>query len=159
MKRKRNVRKKSTTDKTTSADPVPSTSQSRLTDIQNKSSTNASKRKANTPKRKNPTTDMIVLGKKFKVSKKVLREIRTLQTSTHNIIPKLPFARLVKEIFLEHGPANLRIQAAALEALQVAVEMYMMDVFEDSNLCALHCKRVTLFVRDMQLALQIRRGA
>lgn len=49
-----------------------------------------------------------------------------------------------------------RWQAAALQALQEACESYLTHLFEDANLCALHAKRVTIMVRDIQLARRVR---
>ena len=49
-----------------------------------------------------------------------------------------------------------RWQAEALLALQEACEFYMVHLFEDSNLCAIHAKRVTIMVKDIQLARRIR---
>lgn len=86
---------------------------------------------------------------------KALREIRKYQQSTDLLIPKLPFSRVVKEIANRFQP-DLRFQASALQALQVAVEAHMISLFEDSNLCAIHAKRVTVMPRDMQLARRIR---
>ncbi|TPX30615.1 hypothetical protein SmJEL517_g05862 [Synchytrium microbalum] len=90
-----------------------------------------------------------------------LKEIRQYQKSTDLLIRKLPFARLVREIAQEYvtGGAldgELRFQSHALMALQEAAEAYMVHLFEDSNLCAVHAKRVTLMQKDMQLARRIR---
>lgn len=63
--------------------------------------------------------------------------------------------RLVREI-TQDFKTDLRYQAAALEALQQAAEAYLVGLFEDSNLCALHAKRVTIMPKDMQLARRIR---
>eukprot|EP01084_Bolivina_argentea_P320725 556527_1 len=84
-----------------------------------------------------------------------LREIRKYQASTDLLLRKLPFSRIVKEIATKYKP-DLRFQATALQALQVATEAHMVSLFEDSNLCAIHAKRVTIMPRDMQLARRIR---
>jgi len=84
-----------------------------------------------------------------------LREIRKYQKSTETLIPKLSFQRLVREICMDIK-ADTRFQSIALLALQEAAEGYLVSMFEDSYLCALHGKRVTLMVRDMQLARRIR---
>lgn len=73
----------------------------------------------------------------------------------------MPFQRLVREILYEipiptHGIRVDRIQANAIAALQEATEAYLVGLFEDANLCAIHAKRVTLQPKDMQLALRIR---
>ena len=50
---------------------------------------------------------------------------------------------------------DLRIQAAAVRGLQEAAEAYLVGLFEDSNLCAIHAKQVTIMPRDIQLARRI----
>ena len=84
-----------------------------------------------------------------------LREIRKYQKSTSTLIPTIPFLRLAREILNECN-TRLRIQAKAISALQEATEAYLVDLFNDANLCAIHAKRVTLQLKDMQLALRIR---
>ena len=51
---------------------------------------------------------------------------------------------------------GLRFQSAALSALQEAAEAYLTALFEDTVLCAIHAKRVTIMPRDMILARRIR---
>ena len=84
-----------------------------------------------------------------------LREIRRFQRSTEMLIRKLPFQRLVREI-AQDFKADLRFQSAAIMALQEASEAYLVGLFEDSNLCAIHAKRVTIMPKDIQLARRIR---
>ena len=84
-----------------------------------------------------------------------LREIRRYQKSTDLLIRKMPFQRLVRDVIRQFN-GELRCQMAALLALQEAVESYMVSLWEDSNLCAIHAKRVTIFPKDMQLAKRIR---
>jgi histone H3 len=84
-----------------------------------------------------------------------LCEIRRFQASTKLLIKRLPFQRLVRELAYEYK-TDLRFQVAALEALQEACEAYLVDLFEDSNLCAIHAKRVTVMPKDIQLARRIR---
>ena len=84
-----------------------------------------------------------------------LREIRRFQKSTELLIRRMPFQRLVREIAQTYSP-YLRFQSGAVLALQEAVEAYLVGLLEDSNLCAIHTKRVTIMPRDMQLARQIR---
>lgn len=91
-----------------------------------------------------------------------LREIRKYQKSTELIIRKAPFSRLVKQILQETEGVNgakttaTRLEPSALVALQEAAESYVVGLFEDTNLCALHAKRVTIHPLDMQLARRIR---
>ena len=84
-----------------------------------------------------------------------LRQIRKYQKSTELLIRKLPFQRLVREI-TEDYRSSLRFQSTALLALQEAAEAYLVGIMEDTNLCALHAKRVTIMPKDMQLARRIR---
>ena len=84
-----------------------------------------------------------------------LREIRRFQKTTELLIKKLPFQRLVREI-TDEMKVGMRFQSSALGALQEAAEAYLVALFEDTNLCALHAKRVTIMPKDMQLARRIR---
>jgi histone H3 len=67
----------------------------------------------------------------------------------------MPFQRLVREITLNFD-VDLRFQQTALLALQEASEAYLVGLFQDTNLCALHAKRVTIMPKDIQLARRIR---
>jgi len=84
-----------------------------------------------------------------------LREIRKYQKSTDLLIRKMPFQRLVREIAHEFK-TELRFQSTAVLALQEAAEAYLVNLFEDTNLCAIHAKRVTIMPKDMQLARRVR---
>ena len=84
-----------------------------------------------------------------------LREIRRFQKSTELLIHKLPFQRLVREVAEKHHP-GLKFRSAALGALQEATEAYLVALFEDTQMCAIHAKRVTIMPKDMQLARRIR---
>merc|ERR1739838_903963 len=93
---------------------------------------------------------------KKKPQKRALNEIRRLQRSTDLLIRKAPFMRLVKEITVNTiGGDQYRWQALAVEALQNAAEVYMTSLFEQSNLMALHAKRVTVMPKDVNLVLRI----
>ena len=83
------------------------------------------------------------------------REIKKYQHSTELLIRKLPFQRLVRELAQEFK-ADLRFQSTAILALQEAAEAYLVGLFEDTNLCAIHAKRVTIMPKDLQLARRIR---
>ena len=83
------------------------------------------------------------------------REIRKYQKSTELLIRKLPFQRLVREI-AQDFKTDLRFQSSAVLALQEAAEAYLVGLFEDTNLCAIHAKRVTIMPKDIQLARRIR---
>ncbi|BEJ14888.1 hypothetical protein CspHIS471_0406550 [Cutaneotrichosporon sp. HIS471] len=88
-----------------------------------------------------------------------LREIRKYQKTTNLLLAKLPFSRVVREIAFNSSSISageLRWQSSAILALQEAAEAFLVHLFEDSNLCAVHAKRVTLMVKDMQLARRLR---
>ena len=92
---------------------------------------------------------------KYRPGTVALREIRRYQKSTELLIRKLPFQRLVREVAHDFR-SNLRFQSHAIVALQEASEAYLVGLFEDTNLCAIHAKRVTIFPKDIQLARRIR---
>ncbi|OBT48387.1 hypothetical protein VE00_01228 [Pseudogymnoascus sp. WSF 3629] len=87
-----------------------------------------------------------------------LQEIRRYQRSTDLLMSKLPFSRLVREIAMTLVPRNqeLRWQSQAIQALQEAAEAFLVHLFEDTNLCAIHAKRVTIQPKDLQLARRVR---
>ena len=92
---------------------------------------------------------------RFRPGTVALRHIRKYQKSTELLIRKLPFQRLVREI-AQDFKTDLRFQSSAVMALQEASEAYLVGLFEDTNLCAIHAKRVTIMPRDIQLARRIR---
>jgi len=92
---------------------------------------------------------------RFRPGTVALREIRRYQRSTEMLLRKLPFQRLVREI-AQDFKNDLRFQSHAIFALQEAAEAYLVGLFEDTNLCAIHAKRVTIFPKDIQLARRIR---
>jgi len=110
---------------------------------------------------------------RFRPGTVALREIRRYQKSTELLIRKLPFQRLVREIaqgrskfhslvitgnqphFLDYK-TDLRFQSSAVMALQEAAEAYLVSLFEDTNLAAIHAKRVTIQPKDLQLARRLR---
>lgn len=92
---------------------------------------------------------------RFRPGTVALREIRQYQKSTELLIRKLPFQRLVREV-AQDFKSDLRFQGSAVLALQEAAEAYMVSLFEDTNLCAIHAKRVTIMPKDIQLARRIR---
>ncbi|TEA35413.1 hypothetical protein DBR06_SOUSAS21310049 [Sousa chinensis] len=83
-----------------------------------------------------------------------LREIRHYWKSPELLIGKLPFQRLVREI-AQDFKMDLRFQSSAVRALQEVCEAYLVGLFEDTNLCAIHANRVTIMPKDMQLARHI----
>ena len=87
----------------------------------------------------------------FRPGVMALHEIRHYQKSSALLIRKLPFQRLVREIAQEFK-MDLRFQAAVILCLQEAAGAYLDGLFEDTNLCAIHAKRVTIAPKDLQLA-------
>ena len=85
------------------------------------------------------------------------REIRRYQKSTELLIRKLPFQRLVREI-ARGMLTDLWFQGSAVLALHEASEAYLVGLFEDTNLCAFHARRITIMPKDMRLARRIRNG-
>ncbi len=102
-----------------------------------------------------PNTGGIKKPHRYRPGTVALREIRKYQKSTDLLIRKLPFQRLVREVAQEFK-TDLRFQTSAVLALQEASESYLVGLFEDTNLCAIHAKRVTIMPKDIQLARRIR---
>ena len=92
---------------------------------------------------------------RFRPGIMALHEIRHYQKSSVLLIRKLPFQRLVSEI-TQDFQTDLCFQAAAILCLQEAAEAYLVGLFEDTNLCGIHAKRVMITPRDLQLARRIR---
>lgn len=104
-----------------------------------------------------PTTGVVKKPHRYRPGTVALREIRKYQKSTELLIRNLPFQRLVREI-AQDFKTDLRFQSHVVLALQEAAEAYLVGLFEDTNLCAIHAKRVTIMPKDIQLARRIRGG-
>ncbi|CAM9019808.1 unnamed protein product [Wickerhamomyces anomalus] len=102
-----------------------------------------------------PSTGGVKKPHRYKPGTVALREIRRFQKSTELLIRKLPFQRLVREI-AQDFKTDLRFQSSAIGALQESVEAYLVSLFEDTNLAAIHAKRVTIQKKDIQLARRLR---
>ena len=104
-----------------------------------------------------PQKEFLQAGK-FKKTRKyqpgtdALWEIQQFQKSTELLILKLPFLQLVHEIAIEVGKYDLHFQGRAIICLQEAAEAYIVGLMEDTNLCTIHTKRVTIMPKDIQLA-------
>ena len=103
-----------------------------------------------------PATKGVKKPHRYRPGSVALREIRRYQKSTDLLIRKLPFQRLVREI-AQGFKTDLRFQSTAILALQEVSEAYLVTLFEDANLCAIHAKRITIMPKDIRLACRIRR--
>uniref|UniRef100_A0A7S2UTN4 Core Histone H2A/H2B/H3 domain-containing protein n=1 Tax=Fibrocapsa japonica TaxID=94617 RepID=A0A7S2UTN4_9STRA len=101
------------------------------------------------------SSESVKKTRRFRPGTVALREIRRYQKSTELLLRKEPFQRLVRELISDISYYN-RVQASALLAMQEATEAYLVTLFEDASMCAIHAKRVTVFPRDLQLARRIR---
>lgn len=96
---------------------------------------------------------------RFRPGTVALREIRRYQKSTEFLIRRAPFARIVRETLQDTNAKHsgvYRMQSSALAAIQEAAEAYLVGLFEDTNLCAIHAKRITIMPKDIQLSRRIR---
>ncbi|KNB46829.1 histone H3 [Blastocystis sp. subtype 4] len=98
-------------------------------------------------RKSSPAAGAVKKPHRYRPGTVALREIRKYQKSTELLI-----LREVAQDFKN----DLRFQGSAVMALQEAAEAYLVSLFEDTNLCAIHAKRVTIMPRDMQLARRIR---
>jgi histone H3 len=130
----------------TSHQPPSLSSSVVLTSLLGKSTGGKAPRKALASKaarKSHPSTGGVKKPHRYKPGTVALREIRRYQKSTELLIRKLPFQRLVREI-AQDFKSDLRFQSSAIGALQESVEAYLVSLFEDTNLCAIHAKRVTI---------------
>jgi len=102
-----------------------------------------------------PASGGVKTARRYRPGTVALREIRRYQKSTELLIRKVPFQRLVREV-AQDFKTDLRFQSSAVLALQEAAEAFLVGLFEDANLCAIHARRVTLMPRDLNLARRIR---
>ena len=102
-----------------------------------------------------PTSGGVKKPHRYRPGTVALREIRKYQKSTDLLVRKAPFQRFVREV-AQDFMTDSRWQSTAVLALQEASEAYLVGLFEDTNLCAIHAKRVTIMPKDIQLARRIR---
>ena len=91
---------------------------------------------------------------KWRPGTRALWEIRFYQKSMALLLWHIPFLRLIREV-AQNFKTDLRFTADATYTLQCASEDYLVRLFEDSNLCAIHAKRVAIMPKDIQLARRI----
>ena len=108
-----------------------------------------------------PSTGGVKKPQRYRPGTVALREIRRYQRSTELIFRKLPFQRFVREVAQDYAyfgkdDPGLRFQGSAVLALQEAAEAYLVGLFEDTNLLAIHAKRTTIMAKDIRLARRIR---
>ena len=96
----------------------------------------------------------LVKPHRYRAGTVALKDIHHFQGTTALLIWKLPFQRLVREI-AQDFKTDLRFQSAAILCLQEAVEAYLVRLFDDANLCAIHARRVTIMPKDILLARRI----
>ena len=116
---------------------------------------NTVKAEKRAPHKSAPATGGVTKPHRFRPGTVSLREIHRYQKSTELLCRKLPVSRLIREIAQDYK-TDLRFQASAIAALHEAMEDYQVKLFEDTNLCAIHARRVTIMPKDMQLARRIR---
>ena len=93
--------------------------------------------------------------KRYRPGCLALQEIHHYQKCTNLLIRKLPFQRLIREL-AQKFKVDVRFRSSALMALQEAGKAYLVRLFEDTNLCAIHTKRVMIMPKDIQLVRRIR---
>ena len=96
----------------------------------------------------------LVKPHRYRAGTAALKDIRHFQKTTALLIRKLPFQRLVREIAQDYK-TDLRFQSVAILCLQEATEAYLVRLFDDAYLCAIHARRVTIMPKDILLARQI----
>ncbi|XP_050232156.1 histone H3-like centromeric protein CENH3 isoform X2 [Mercurialis annua] len=102
-----------------------------------------------------PDTQRKTKPHRYKPGTVALREIRHFQKTWNLLIPTAPFIRLVRDITGVLSAEVNRWTAEALMAIQEASEGFLIQLFEDGMLCAIHAKRVTLMKKDLELARRL----
>ena len=97
---------------------------------------------------------ILVKPHRYRAGTAALKDIHHFQKTSVLLIRKLPFQRLVREI-AQDFKTDLRFQSAVILCLQEATEAYLVRLFDDANLCAIHARRVTIMPRDIKLARRI----
>ena len=92
---------------------------------------------------------------RYRAGTVALQDICHFQKTSALLIRKRPFQRLVREI-AQDFKTDLWFQSAAILCLQEAAEAYLVRLFDDANLCAIHARQVTILPKDIQLARRIR---
>ncbi|GAA50485.1 histone H3 [Clonorchis sinensis] len=95
-----------------------------------------------------PATGGVKKPHRYRPGTVALRETRRYQKSTELLIRKLSFQGLVRKI-AQDFKTDLRFQSSAVSALQEASEAYLVGLFEDTNLCAIHAMRVIIMPKDI----------
>lgn len=93
--------------------------------------------------------------RRYRPGTRALMEIRQYQKRSDLIIPKLPFHRLVREITSDMSLHDIRWRVQAMGALHEASEAFLVSMFENANLAAIHAKRITIMPKDIRLCLRI----
>ncbi|CAG9832615.1 unnamed protein product [Diabrotica balteata] len=104
-----------------------------------------------TARKSAPATEGVKIPHLYRPGTVVLREIRRYQKTNELLIRKLTFQRLVREI-AQDFKTDLRFQCSAVMALQEASEAYLVNLFVDTNVCAIHAKRINIMPKNIQLA-------
>ena len=81
----------------------------------------------------------LVKPHRYRAGTMALKDIRHFQGSTALLIRELPFQRVVREIAQDYK-TDLQFQSAAILCLQEATEAYLVRLFDDANLCAIHAR-------------------
>ena len=91
--------------------------------------------------------------RRYKPGVRALKEISFYQKEYGLLCSKMAVARLVRELCEKK---DLRWQSSAVLALHEGFEAYLVALFEDCVLEAIHGRRITVMPKDMFIALKIR---
>jgi len=112
-------------------------------------------------RRNAPIGTEIKRGRRFRPGTVALREIRRMQNTTTLLMLKRPFLRVLRDVLANMADkearfGGIKFQSIAVCAMHEASEAYLISLFEETNLCAIHARRITIMSKDMQLARRIR---
>ena len=102
-----------------------------------------------------PATGGVKKPHRYRPGTVALREIRRYQKTTELLLRKKSFYQLCREMVQDFA-VDMRYQSSSILAMQEATEAYFAGLFEDTNLVAIHTRRVTILPKDIQLVRRIR---
>ncbi|XP_050385830.1 histone H3-like centromeric protein cnp1 [Argentina anserina] len=154
----RKARPKSARSQPEASSPAASPAPSRGTGRTRGSPRSPGSQRHGTPRKdaaKGPEAQTQRKKRRYRQGTVALREIRHFQKTVKLVIPTIPFIRCVREITGTLSDDVTRWTAEAMQCIHEAAEDYLVHLFEDSMLCAIHAKRVTLMKKDLELARRL----
>lgn len=111
-------------------------------------------------KKQPKTSEGVKRPHRFRSGTKALAEIRFYQKNADDclLIPQAPFSRLIRKFSLNYHD-DIKVSKNAKLQLQAAIENFILELFENAQLAAIHAKRQKVYDSDLLLVLRIQRNS